>query len=190
MPSPTRPRLRLAARIALVAALVAVAAAGTAAAGERSDTVKIDPGSSSAIALDFQDGPAMQVDYDIQVQDGPNIDVLVMDNANYQKYGDGESFRYVSSWSVLDTGSAVQEFTLQDHGTWYVVLDHTSEPDDGARPATVNPDSVTVAWTVRTQVDVGESVGDGVAGLPAPGAAAAAAALVAAGVAGARLRRP
>lgn len=187
MPSPTTPYGRLAVRIVLMAALVAVTAAGTAVAGERSDTVKIDPGSSSAIAIDFQDGPAMGVEYDIQVQDGPNIDVLVMDNANYQKYGDGESFRYATSWSVLDTGSANQDFTLEEHGTWYVVLDHTNEPDDGARPATVNPDSVTVSWTVSTQVDVGESVGNG---LPAPGAAAAAAALAAAGVVGARLRRP
>lgn len=189
MPSPTTPYRRPAVRIVLMTALVTVAAAGTAAAGERSDTVKIDPGSSSAIALDFQDGPAMQVEYDVQVQDGPNIDIMVMDNANYQKYGDGESFRYVSSWSVLDTGSATQGFTLEEHGTWYVVLDHTSEPDDGAQPATVNPDTVTAAWTVSTQVDVGESVGDGIAGLPAPGAAGVAAALAAAGLAGARLRR-
>lgn len=180
-----RTLVRPAAGVLLVVALV-VLAAGTAAAAERSDTENIDPGSYAAIPIDFQDGPAMEVGYDIQVQEGPNIDVLVMNNANFQKYESGESFSYASDWSDLDTGNTDESFTLQEHGTWYLVLDHTSEPEDGTQPASVGAESATVAWTVSTNVDVEESLRDSI---PGPGAGAVALALAAAGLVGARLRR-
>lgn len=176
-----------ASRPALVVLVALALVAAPAAAGERSDTENLDPGEFASIPVDFQDGAAMDVDYDIQVQSGPNMDVMVMDNANFQRYSDGNSFEYVSSWSVLDTGSAEQQFTLEEHGTWHIVLDHTNDPDNGASPSTVDPQSVTVGWTVATQVNVERSVEEGFAGIPAPGAAAALASLLAAGLA---FRRP
>jgi hypothetical protein len=168
-----------------VVALALAAVAAPATAGERSDTVTIDPGSHAPIEFQYQEDPAFNVEYDVGVRDGPNIDVLVMDNANYQSYSDGDSFSYVGSWSSLDTGAAQQSFTVEQKGTYYIVLDHTSEPDNGASPATVNPQSVTAEWTVITKLAVQDSVERG---LPAAGAGLASMGLAAAALVAARRR--
>lgn len=153
--------------LAFLAIGLVVAAAP--AAAQQSDTVQIDPGSHAAVKVDFRDGPTQDVSYDIQVQEGPNIDVLVMNNANYQKYKDGNSFEYVEDWSDLDTGNTGMQFTLQEHGTWWLVLDHTSEPDDGTQPATVGAESVTARYTVDTQTNVEEETKSRLEEIPAPG---------------------
>lgn len=150
--------------------------AAPAAAEERSDTVKLDPGQHAAIEVPFEDGSALRVRYDVQVTEGPNIDVFVLDNANYQKYTDDEDFQSHGA-SDMDTGNSEQSFTLTEKGTWRIVLDHTSK--GGAQPATIGAESATVAWTVETNLDVEESI----RGLPGPAtgallAAVAGAALV------------
>lgn len=146
-----------------------VVAAAPAAAAQQSDTVQIDPGSHAAVKIDFRDGPTQDVSYDIQVQEGPNIDVLVMNNANYQKYRDGNSFDYIKDWSDLDTGNTDTQFTLQEHGTWWLVLDHSSEPDGGTQPATIGAESVTARYTVETQTNVEEETRSRLEEIPAPG---------------------
>lgn len=143
------------------------------AAKERSDTVKIDPGNFAPIQLQFDEGPAMRVGYEVTVTEGPRIDVFVLDNANYQKYRDNEDFQAHGA-SDLDTASAKQEFTLEEQGTWWIVLDHTNR--GGAQPATVGAESATVRWTLNTNVDVKESVEQ----LPGPGIGAAGAVVAAA----------
>ncbi len=145
-----------------------LAAAPLATAGQQSDTVNIDPGEHAAIGIDFTSGPASKVSYDVQVEEGPNIDVLVMDNANYQKYQQGDSFSYAEGWSDLDTGNSQMTFTLQEHGTWWIVLDHTGEPDGGTAPATLGAESVTARYTIEDKVDAKETAEDVANKLPAP----------------------
>ncbi len=120
-------RRQLATVAAVLAGGLVVLAAGApgSAAQSQSDTVDIDPGSHSAVRVDFRDGPTKDVSYDVQVQEGPNIDVMVLDNANYQRYSDGESFEYVEDWSDLDTGNTATTFRLDTHGTWWLVIDQT-----------------------------------------------------------------
>lgn len=168
---------RRAALWSLLAALILVAAVPSATAKERSDTESIAAGEYEPIQIDFPDGPAMQVGYDVQVTDGPNIDIFVFDNANYQSYRDGREYEYRSGASDLDTGDSSNDFTIQDHGTWWIVLDNTNE--GSAAPPTVGEGTAQVSWTVTTNVDVEE----GIRGLPGPGIGLVALAGVAAALA-------
>lgn len=147
----------------LVAALVLAVAAPAATAKERSDTESIAAGEYASIKIGFRDGPAMEVGYEVQVTDGPNIDIFVFDNANYQNYQDGREYEYRSGPSDLDTADSRNEFTLEDHGTWWIVLDNTGE--GSAAPPTVGEGTAQVDWTARTNVDVEE----GLRSLPSPG---------------------
>lgn len=165
------------ARVLTLAGLAVLVVAGLAtpgAAQSQTDTVNIDPGSHAAVEIDFTDGPTKDVSYDVEVQEGPNIDVMVLDNANYQQYRDGESFSYVDAWSDLDTGNTDTEFRLEERGTWWVVLDHTGQPDEGTQPATVGAESVTARYTVEAKTNVTDAAKDEVSQLPGPGAAVAA----------------
>lgn len=150
--------------------LAVVVAAAPAGAQSQSDSVKIDPGEHSAIEIDFRDGPTKDVSYDVTVTEGPNIDVMVLDNANYQKYSDGESFSYVADWSDLDTGDTDATFRLERHGTWWVVLDHTSQPEDGASPAAIGAESVTARYSLEATTNVTDEARDTVDRLPSSGA--------------------
>lgn len=163
--------------VGLLALAAVLAVAATATAASRTDTVTIDPGAYQPVQIPFNDGPAMKVAYDIEVTEGPNIDVMVMDNANFQKYESGDSFQYAAGWSDLDTGNTDLEFTLEEHATWYIVMDHTSEPDDGTQPATVGAESVTARYTVETNVDAetaGRNILQRIPGLQVPALLAAA----------------
>jgi hypothetical protein len=162
----------LALTIAGLAALLVVAAAPTGAQSQ-SDTVKIDPGQHTAVEIDFRDGPTKDISYEVTVQEGPNVDVLFLDNANYQKYADGESFEYVGEWSDLDTGDTDASFLLDRHGTWWLVLDHTDRPDDGASPATIGAEAVTARYSLTAETNVTDEARDRANDLPAPGASAA-----------------
>lgn len=163
-----------------------LAAAQPAAAGKQSDTVNIDPGEHAAISIDFTSGPASKISYDVQVDQGPNIDVLVMNNANYQTYKEGDSFSYAEDWSDLDTGNSQMTFTLQEHGTWWIVLDHTDEPDGGTAPAVLGAESVTARYTIEDKVDAKETAEDVADQIPAVTTALILGSLVAAAAAGRR----
>lgn len=169
--------LRRVALWSLLTAIVVVAASPLVTAKERSDTESIAAGEYAPIEIQFPDGPAMQVGYEVVVDDGPNIDIFVFDNANYQSYRDGREYEYRSGASDLDTGDSSNEFTLEEHGTWWIVLDNTNE--GSAAPPTVGDGTAQVDWTVRTNVDVEE----GIRGLPGPGLAAVAVAGVGAAIA-------
>lgn len=180
--SPSNALTSRAALALLALTFVVAAVAVPASAKEQSGSEKVDPGSWASLEIPFHDGPKMEVTYEVVVREGPNLDLLFVDNANHQKYEDGESFQYVSSRSVLDTGSAEQTFTLGTHDTWYLILDHTNRPENGADPATVDPESITVDWTLRTQVDVERSLEDQIERIPLGGPATAAMALLVAGL--------
>lgn len=155
---------------AVLALLVLSAASPASAIQSQSDTVSIDPGEHAAVEIDFRDGPTKDVSYEVRVQEGPNIDVLLLDNANYQKYKGGDSFEYVEAWSDLDTGNTVNDFRLDQHGTWWLVLDHTDEPDEGTSPATVGAESVTAGYTLEAETNVTDEARDRFDKIPVPGA--------------------
>lgn len=159
--------------LGLLVGAVLLVSAPAGAAEQKTDTVRIDPGDHAAVEVDFQDGPSSDVAYDVQVNEGPNIDVMVMNNANYQAYQSGDDFEYASGWSDLDTGNTQTEFLLEEHGTWWLVLDHTNEPEDGTSPSTLDADSVTANYTVRMETNVEEELRDRWSEIPGPGSLAA-----------------
>lgn len=158
------------------------------AAKTQSDTVQVDPGEHGAVQIDFREGPTKDVRYDVQVQQGPNIDVMVLDNANGQRYSEGESFEYVGEWSDLDTGNTQKGVRLDTHGTWWLLLDHTDRPEGGASPATIRAESVTARYTLEVQTNVTDTARDRLDRLPGPGALGAAAAIGLVACAAARRR--
>lgn len=143
------------ATIVLVATAVVTLATvpSTALAGERSDTVKIDPGSSASIEVPFDQGANRDLSYVAEVTDGPRIDVFLMDNANHQRYRDGQDFSYHEEGSELDTARAERHLTVPETGTWWIVLDHTSRGE--AAPSSVGAEPVTVRWIVQTGLEAG-----------------------------------
>lgn len=147
-------RVAVATTVLVAAAVVALATVpSTALAGERSDTVKIDPGSSASIEVSFDQRGSRDLSYVAEVTDGPRIDVFLLDNANHQRYRDGQDFSYHEEGSDLDTARADKSLTVPEAGTWWIVLDHTSE--GGASPDSFGAEAVTVRWTVRTGLDAG-----------------------------------
>lgn len=167
----------------LVAGLL-LALAPTATAEERADTETIREDEYAAIQIPFNDGPSLKVEYDVEVTDGPNIDIFVLDNANFQKYKTGDDFESHQVGSDMDTARSVNTFTLDRHATWWIVLDNTNE--GGAQPpSNLQNDPATVTWTVKTTVDVQSELED----LPGPGALAIVGALGAAALASVWLRK-
>jgi hypothetical protein len=171
-----------------IACLVLVILAGAQSGAAQSDTVHVNPGEHAAVEIDFREGPTKDVTYDV-VQEGPNIDVLFMDNANYQKYQEGEAFEYQAERSDLDTGDTEATFRLERHATWWLVIDHSDRPEDGTAPATVGAESVTARYTVDAQTNVTDEARDRADRLPGPGPAVAAGLISTVALAASRMGR-
>lgn len=104
---------------------------------EDSGTVSIEADSARAFELAVQ-GP-IRLDYQASVAQGPDIDVFLMDDQNYQSYQSGEEFTYFDC-SSLGTGSASGVCELPE-GSYHLVLDNTERGE--ASPATVSTASQT-----------------------------------------------
>lgn len=106
---------------------------------EESGTAQIDAGEARSFGLEAQ-GP-IRFDYQAAVAQGPDIDVFILDDQNYQRYQGGEEFTYFEC-SSLGTGSASETCELPA-GTYHMVLDNTERGE--ASPATVSTGSQTAS---------------------------------------------
>ncbi len=104
---------------------------------EDSGTVQIEAGQARTFELDAQG--AILLDYEASVAQGPDIDIFVLDDQNYQRYQGGEEFTYYDC-SSLGTGSGSGTCELSA-GAYHLVLDNTEQGE--ASPATVSTGSQT-----------------------------------------------
>jgi hypothetical protein len=91
----------------------------------------------------------------LELQEGPNIDLYTMTEVNYQHYKDCEDFVYLSQLSDPNTSNANIEVTV-DSGTYVTVLDNTDcgdaqPPDQGGLITQDENDRARVDYTITAQ---------------------------------------
>lgn len=88
------------------------------------------------------------VEYDFVVREGPAIDVIVMDESEYQYFGGEQRWEYYPGVSALDsTGENVSGSVSS--GSYRLIFDNSSE-GNAAPPANFSNDVATVEFTLET----------------------------------------
>lgn len=101
--------------------------AGTTSAGKEKGTDEVlSWGDFIGIRIDTMER-STEVEYDVTVTEGARVSVYYVPEEGWDEYNDDESltFKYVPTWSVLDTRSAKKSFTETDGGAWYVIIENT-----------------------------------------------------------------
>ncbi len=83
----------------------------------------------------------------VEVHDGPNIDVFVMDELNFQQFEAGNSFVHYESCGGVAAQGFVRSCTLNE-GTYSIVLDNTNA-GNAAPPFNGVDDGADVSWTIK-----------------------------------------
>lgn len=113
-----------------------------------SDTRNIEEDHWRYYGLDFTD--TGQLTYDFVVRDGPPIDVIVMDESEYQYFENEQRWEYYSEFSVLDsTGDDVSRDVST--GSYYIIFDNSNR-GGAAPPSNFSNDVVTVEFSIETAV--------------------------------------
>jgi hypothetical protein len=108
----------------------------TANAGDVSGTETIDEDYYWGQKIEFFSGDYVTISYTITVQNDVYIDVMLLNEANYNKYRNGQSFTYYLEGTDFNTiYTNVASMTLSTHDNYYLVVDNTDEPSGGAQPA-------------------------------------------------------
>lgn len=85
--------------------------------------------------------------YIVEVTDGPQIDVLLLDGENYARFISGMSFGYLMEGSTLDATHAEAKVQLSE-GAYYLIVDHTYAGDAAPVP---NVTDTPVTFTFNVQ---------------------------------------
>lgn len=92
---------------------------------------------------------------DVEVIEGGAIDILTMNDYNFGKYIQSESFVYIVSGSILNVRKVSNIFVAPENGYFHLVLDNTYYPQGGARPnPRMNEGKVKLNYTLRSQSPV------------------------------------
>lgn len=84
----------------------------------------------------FISGDYLTLSYTITVQNDVYIDVILLNEENFNKYENGLSFTYyVEGTDFTTLYTNVPSITLYTHDNYYLVVDNTDEPPGGAKPA-------------------------------------------------------
>lgn len=114
-----------------------------------SGTSEINKGDNMITYINFVSGDSKQVKYYVNVTEGPNIDVFLLDKQNFNRYSDNEKFNYIPGSGVNVTSYRVNT-TLKSHGDYYLVFDNGNDiyhaPDIGKKFSTAK-----VEWKVSIE---------------------------------------
>jgi flagellar basal body-associated protein FliL len=87
-----------------------------------------------SIIMLYQAQQSSSVSYSFNVVSGSNVDVLVLNQANFNAYIIQSTFSYLPG-TILDSSSgSASASTPNDGGIYYVVIDNTNAPNGGATP--------------------------------------------------------
>lgn len=75
------------------------------------------------------DGETFILEWDVIVEGGPGIDVLLVDRENFVKYTNGEEITHLSGYSQLNIGSGIKESPISG-GNYVLILDYTNYATD------------------------------------------------------------
>jgi hypothetical protein len=91
------------------------------------------------------------VAFTFEVEIGTNVDVLIMDQVNYEAYQTDSSFSYLVGSALNSQNGAGSGSTPEEGTNYYVVIDNTDRPSGGANPT----GPVQVHYTVTaTDIDI------------------------------------
>ncbi len=107
------------------------------------------------IKLTWEVDSVVTVRLNLEVLDGPNIDLYTMTEINYEKYENCESFVYLADLSDPNTASSNLE-TNVDSGTYITVIDNTDcgdaqPPDQGGLFSEDTNDEARVDYRLTAQ---------------------------------------
>lgn len=95
----------------------------------------------------------------LEVLQGGEMDLLVMNDYNYGLYVRREPFIYIVSGSILRITKIENIFIAQENGVYHIVLDNTFYPENGARPDPQNNGGkIKVRITTKTHAVVQEDL--------------------------------
>lgn len=107
------------------------------------------------IKLTWEVDSVVTVRLNLEVLEGPNIDLYTMTEINYEKYENCESFVYLADLSDPNTASSNLE-TNVDSGTYITVIDNTDcgdaqPPDQGGLISQDENDEARVDYRLTAQ---------------------------------------
>lgn len=97
-------------------------------------------------AIDIDE--AATIDYTVNVVDGSNIDVVLMDDTSLDEFKNGQEYRYYPDVSAMDTSYASREGRV-DAGNYLIIIDNSNLGE--AKPPTDFEDSIV---TVELEYEV------------------------------------
>ncbi|MBU03703.1 MAG: hypothetical protein CMA58_01790 [Euryarchaeota archaeon] len=86
------------------------------------DTIFIDEDEHMKLTWTIDSVRTIRINLDLL--EGPNIDLYTMSETNYESYKDCEAFNYITQLSDPDTSNVNIEFNT-DEGTYVTVIDNT-----------------------------------------------------------------
>ena len=114
-----------------------------------SGVTNINKESSMIKYIDFVSGDSKEIKYSVNVTEGPNIDVFLLDKNNFEKYSGNEKFNYLEG-SCVNVTSYQGNATLTEHGKYYLIFDNKNDmyhaPDIGQKFSTAR-----VEWKVSIE---------------------------------------
>lgn len=146
------PAIRTLAFVVIALILVTLLSSGSAQADtlNTTETRTIQYNEFTVIML-YQAQQSSSVSYSFEVVLGTNVDVLILNQANFNAYIIQSTFSYLPGTVLNSNGGSASESTPNDGEIYYVVIDNTNAPIGGASPT----GSVEVHFSVTaTNVDL------------------------------------
>lgn len=116
-----RPRLIAAMLMAAIVLLASVAMAG-----EEEGTETLEMGDYVTVHIDNTEGSTLDILYDVEVEEGVNVNVYFMDADGFADFEASLALKYFKEYSKTDTGDTKKDFIWANKGDYYVVIDSTA----------------------------------------------------------------
>jgi hypothetical protein len=86
------------------------------------------------VHVDFDEGTSIDIAYEVTVTEGPPVNVYFVDSDGREDYLDpaATGFSCFKAWSSTGTTHAREEFTIDTHGDYYVIIENTAASLDNA----------------------------------------------------------
>jgi hypothetical protein len=95
-------------------------------AGKEEGTATLEAGDHAYLEMENEDGSFLRVKYNIEVVDGPNVNVYFMDADAFADYEAGGSFDFFDVYSEEDTDDYRTNFVIDKEGEYFLVAETTS----------------------------------------------------------------
>jgi uncharacterized membrane protein len=119
--------------IALGALILVLVVSGFAMAETDEGTKRLEDGEALTIAIDNTEGDDLWIELEVQVLDGPDVNVWFTDEEGYTDFFDREApvFSYYHEHSQEETSYAEDSFYWDHEGIFYVIIDNIQNDATG-----------------------------------------------------------